>query len=367
MKNRQLWFVLYLLSVCICIAAPAYGAQDASLTKKYQEYRARLDAIATMEDISVQGFRIVENHIFPIELNMNGTVLVVPALDKQYNRMAVFLIRDDGHVLYKTDQLETNNQKKGELRQPNKGVAAISFQDVNGDGVMEILLITYCEKEYGTGAGSTYKVADVLFQAELNGKQLVYRDYRISARLNQYGMNKSIKFITTHLVQHYSTEFLYTSSTLKSLTAQGFQIYTDRSYWEDFEKWGRLRVVPGVYQMAEYYVFMVYLVNEQGYIVWSFQPMGDFESLYELKGVSCVDVDGDGLKDIVVLARYIYEETSHGDGAGNESKLSDDYAIYYQRTDGFHSGTGMKSRFRAGETDTIDDIIKKAHRYWGWN
>ena len=35
---------------------------------------------------------------------------------------------------------------------------------------------------------------------------------------------------------------------------------------------------PGTYRMAEYTVFMLYLVNEQGYIVWSFQPMGEYET-----------------------------------------------------------------------------------------
>ena len=32
--------------------------------------------------------------------------------------------------------------------------------------------------------------------------------------------------------------------------------------------------------------------------------MGEYEHLYALKGVTCQDIDGDGLKDIVILADY---------------------------------------------------------------
>lgn len=65
--------------------------------------------------------------------------------------------------------------------------------------------------------------------------------------------------------------------------------------------------------LADCSVFMIYLVDEQGNIVWSFQPMGDYDNLYALKGITCKDIDGDGMKDLLVLARYNYAG-SGGDG-----------------------------------------------------
>ena len=63
---------------------------------------------------------------------------------------------------------------------------------------------------------------------------------------------------------------------------------------------GRLQVVPGTYTMADYNVFMIYLVNEQGYIVWSFQPWGNMIICMRSRALSARMWTGDGLKDIIV-------------------------------------------------------------------
>lgn len=268
---------------------------------------------------------------------------------------------EDGAIIYKTEQLDTNNQNQGQLYQPNKGIAAVAFQDINGDGLIDILLITFCEGQETAAGRQTYKVGDVLFQQPPSARQAFYRDYRISAKLNRYGMNKSIKFMTSYLVGGYSTEFLYTADTIEGLLTNDFSISEQQSYWRDFEKWGRLLVVPGTYTMAEYSVFMIYLVNEQGYIVWSFQPMQDYESLYALRGVVCKDIDGDGLMDIVVLGRYISEESD------SESVIVTDYCVYYQRSSGFYEDTEVKAEYQCREEDTAEAVVERLRTYWGWN
>ena len=113
--------------------------------------------------------------------------------------------------------------------------------------------------------------------------------------------------------------------------------------------------------MAEFATFMIYLVNEQGEIVWSFQPMGDFDNLYALKGISCRDIDGDGMKDILVLARY------SNAGNQNEVVVRSDYAIYYQRTGGFETDTEVKKKVRCSDEDTVAELVEKARAYWGWS
>lgn len=337
----------------------AAGEEDKDFLHAYEEYQERLKGITTRADITANGFEIIEEQVFPVTLENYGDVSFIPALDRRYGRLALFLAKEDGRILYKTDQLETNNRIRGELKQPNHGIAAVSFQDINEDGLTDIVLITSCINENGAYAGHPYKVGDILFQ----GRRGFYRDYRLSDRINRYSMNKSIRFITSFAKEGASTEFLYTATTEDELAEHGFQMIQEQAYWRDFEKLGKLLVAPGTYRMAEYTVFMVYLINEQGYIVWSFQPMEEYENLYALKGITCRDIDGDGLKDIVILGRYSYEDTK------GESVVTSDYSIYYQRTSGFYeenSEEDFKSKYRCGDNDTMEELVEKARAYWGW-
>ena len=105
---------------------------------------------------------------------------------------------------------------------------------------------------------------------------------------------------------------------------------------------------------------MIYLVNEQGSIVWSFQPMEDYDNLYALKGMTCRDMDGDGMKDIVVLARYSYS------GPEGELLIDTKCDIYYQRTDGFEEDKGFAESYRCTEKDTMAGLVGIIREYWGW-
>ncbi len=338
----------------------------------YDEYNARLDSITTQTDIEEKGFDIVESQIFPFEPEIipeseidpdtedalvdeeSSGLSVIPAFDRTYHRLALFLADADGSILYKTDQLETNSRIRGQMEQPGQEIASVAFQDLNGDARTDIILITSCK-----GAdGRNYKVGDVLLQS---GEELCfYRDYRISAKLNRFGMNKNAKSITAFVRDGDSTEFLYTALTLKELRQHGFQIITEQSYTRTFGKLGKLQVVPGTYRIADYEVFMIYLVNEQDYIVFVLQPMGDFDNLYALKGINCRDIDGDGLKDIIVLAKYSYEDEEH------KLAVASDYSIYYQRTGGFSADTEIKSQYPCSDEDTMQTLVEKARAYWGW-
>ena len=119
-------------------------------------------------------------------------------------------------------------------------------------------------------------------------------------------------------------------------------------------------MVPGIYRIADYDIFMIYLVNEQGYIVSSLHPMGKYDNLYALKGINCRDIDGDGLKDIIVWAKYSYE------GEGNQLIVESDYSIYYQRTGGFSVDISIKNEYPCSDEDTMESLVQKARAYWGW-
>lgn len=368
--------------------AAAANQQDTTSTAEnvrvqYEEYNARFDAVEYRKDITEKGFEIVDIHIFPVQyeidrqkemetelvrqmkadpdadvkdlkMNMEAPVLMIPAYDITYNRLALFFVDGEDRIVYKSDRFETNSCVLGQLQQPSQELVSVAFQDLNGDSLTDIILITSCE----IGDGKKYRIGDVLFQD--TEALIFYRDYRISDKINRFGMNQNTDSITAFVRDGYSTEFLYTSVTLKELQQHNFQIITEQCYTRTFGKLGKLQVVPGTYRIADYDVFMIYLVNEQGYILSALQPMGDYDNLYALKGINCRDIDGDGLKDIIVLAKYSYEDEEH------RLAVASDYSIYYQRTGGFSADTEIKKRYQCSEEDTMQSVVEKARAYWGW-
>ena len=289
-----------------------------------------------------------------LKMNLEAPLLMIPAYDKTYNRLALFFVDEADRIAYKTDRFETNSCSIGQMQQPKQELVSVAFQDLNGDTLTDIILITSCE----VGEGKKYRIGDVLFQ-DTEGL-IFYRDYRISDKINRFGMNQNTDSITAFVRDGYSTEFLYTAVTLKELQQHGFQIIAEQCYSRTFGKLGKLQVVPGTYRIADYDVFMIYLVNEQDYILSALQPMGDYDNLYALKGINCRDIDGDGLKDIVVLAKYSYENEEH------QLAVKSDYSIYYQRTNGFSADTEIKKRYQCSEEDTMQTVVEQARAYWGW-
>lgn len=365
---KFLKFFLFLVAVLPCMllatGKTAWAAEDTALSEdekvlaQYQEYRERLESIEYRTEIGEKGFEVVENQIFPIEIAGygEGEVVLIPAFDEIYHRLALFFVTQDGQVIYKTDQLETNSRVLGRMEQPASDIAAVSFRDLDLDGRMDIILITACVG--ADGSDEVYKVGDVLFQSKKQAG--FYRDYRIADKINRYGMNKSAEVITAFVRDGYSTEFLYTATTLKELLEKGLQIITEQCHYRTFGKLGKLQVVPGTYRISNYDVFMVYLVSEQGDILFSLQPMGDYDNLYALKGINCRDIDGDGLKDIIILARYSYE------GEEGQLVVESDYSVYYQRTGGFSLDTEIKDAYRCSDEDTMEVLVEEARKYWGW-
>lgn len=359
--------ICVVLSLLICLAGSSFflgrvnaaTVQDDEQTAAlYQEFQERFDAVKKREDIANAGFSVIEEQLFPVILESFGEeeLSFLPAMDEKYHRLMLFLADGEGNIVYKTHQLETNYLQKGMMSQPTRELTAVSFQDVNGDGRTDIILITKCINDSGNYAGKTYKVGDVLFQ----GEGTFYRDWRVSDKINRFSMNKSANCIASFVRGDSSTEVLYTATTLEDLLDSGFSIIEEQCYWRNFEKLGRLQVVPGIIRISEYDIFMIYLVNEQGYIVWSFDPMGDSDNLYALKGITGKDLDGDGMKDLVVLAKYSRE------GESGELEVHMDCAIYYQRTSGFDMDTEFEKTYQCTEEDTMEQLVNKIREYWGW-
>lgn len=379
------------------------AGRDGEIAASYREYLERFESIATMEDIYGQGYDIVEKHVFDVPmvtvypesvlgqlseedggepqvarpadpLRVSGkdalsrqlvpTVRFFSAIDRTTRRAAVFLADRDGAIIYKCNRLECNYTVLGEVEQPITDIISVAFMDLNGDKLMDIILIAGCVNDTGNYAGKTYKVGEVLFQAQESdpeaGSLSFYRDWRVNDKINRFDMNKSAKCIISFVRDSLSTEFLYTATTEQELLSHNFKVIKEQSYWHTYEKLGRLKVLPGIFSMADYDIFMIFLVNEQGDIVWSFQPMGDYDNLYSLRGISAKDMDGDGMKDLLVAARYSRE------GENGELIVESAFSVYYQMTGGFVEDTDFVKDYRYDSKETVEGLIKKIRAYWGW-
>lgn len=351
---------LCFLTAAVLFSPPAstVTAAGEDISAQYASYEARFQSIERVTDIEENNYRVFEEQVFPVspESFPAGEYRLIPALEKTYHRLALFFADEAGNIVCKHNQLEANNCVRGELSQPVKDIASVAFADVNRDGRTDIILIAKCVNESGDYAGIPYKVGDVLFQ----GDGTFYRDWRVSDKINRFDMNKSANFIISFVRDGKSAEILYTATTLDELLKNGFVITEEQCYTREFEKLGRLQVVPGVLRISEYNIFMIYLVNEQGDIVWSLQPMKDFDSLYSLRGINGRDLDGDGMKDLVVLAWYSME------GEDGELLIEPDCSIYYQRTGGFDMDTEFEKHYRCTQEDTMEELVRKIREYWGW-
>ncbi len=338
-----------------------YAAEDENkslVRTQYEEYISDFNEIKFVSDIEEKGFEIIEDQVFQEMFESFGEepLTFIAAIHADYNRLAIFLADEEERILYKNHQLETNNRILGQMEQNTRELAAVSFADLNGDDKKDIILITKCMNETGEYTDKLYKIGDVLFQSD----KWFFRDYRISEKINRFGMNKSAKCIVSFVRDGESTEFLYTATTKEELLDNGFKVEEEQCYFRDFEKLGRLQVVPGVFHMGDYDIFMIYLVDSEGNIVWSFQPMGDYDNLYSLRGMSGKDVDGDGMKDLVVLAKYSYES------AEGIIVIEMACSVYYQRTGGFDVDKDFVEQFDCPDNITMSDLVNEIRAYWGW-
>ena len=98
---------------------------------------------------------------------------------------------------------------------------------------------------------------------------------------------------------------------------------------------------------------------------WDLSADGRHIQSYLHAGIGCADrgndcSGGDGLKDLVVFAKYSYE------GENGELLVDTVCTIYYQRTAGFEKDTDFTENYECTEEDTLEALVTKIRAYWGW-
>lgn len=392
-----LWLCAALCADGLSVSAEAADTDgEARLIAACQEYEKCFRKIETVWDIEPMGYDVVEKHVFDVPLPSEKVIAPTPdseevvdtevirpqnpyvfdeedavalqevptvrfycAIEKDCHRAAVFLADAEGNIVYKTNQLECNYTVLGELTQPIYDMVSVAFLDLNGDNLKDIILIAGCSGEQEIHEGRTFKVGEVLFQKETEDRTVsFYRDWRVNDMINRFGMNKSAKCIRSFVRDGFSTEFLYTATTESELLKNSFVVIKEQSRWQNYEKLGNLKILPGIFTIADYDIFMIYMIDEEGDIVWSFQPMGEYDNLYSLRGISSKDLDGDGMKDLLVVARYSRE------GENGEMIVEGQYSVYYQRTGGFDTDVDFVKDHPYSEGRTVEQIAGQIQNYW---
>lgn len=327
----------------------------AEFSDPYSDYLNRLENIKTEQDIKKNGFTVIKKQTFFVDFENFGNVKFVPVIDKKHNRIALLFFNKRGHIVFKTEQIESNYWNKGEMKQPNLDIVAVSFLDMNYDGLKDVVIICNCVNQSGTYAGETYKIGEVLFQTG-NG---FYRDWRISDRMNRFSMNKDIPMITSFVRDGQSSEFLYTSSSMDQLLQNDFRLIKSQCFSVYLEKFGEVQVRPGIYQMAGRYIFMVFLIDSNGKILWNFEPINEYNILHELNALSFRDVNEDGLKDMIIYASY------GKTGENGAAVIEYDVSIYHQGAGYFYEDIEFKKTLNDIQHETIYTITEKARKFWG--
>ncbi len=364
MKKNNMKNIYISLLLCFTILtaflSPASGAYASAPTSS--SYLAGFNSITTLADVAAGGYITLDTMYITDSFSLNNgssdeinECAVYAAVHSELGRAALFFADTDGSIIYKTEDLECNYFQKGSLYQPNIAIAAIDTRDVNHDGFMDILLITRC-----TYNGVKFKIGDIVFHnANSDG---FYRDWRVSDKINRFSMNKDINMMAAFAGGGQSSEFLYRAATMDELMKGDFKPLIYQTFDADFEKFGTVQVVPGTYKMGSHYIFILYLVDGEGRVLWNFQAMRGYDNFSHMTGISFKDVDGDGWADLSVLADYINLDDN------NDSYPVTDFSIYYQRDGYFFEDTDFHNAFVGKLTgrETMDDVVQAARKYWGW-
>ncbi|WP_139074693.1 hypothetical protein [Paenibacillus elgii] len=129
----------------------------------------------------------------------------------------------------------------------------------------------------------------------------------------------------------------------------------DQSFQVELESWGKVRFVSAKRANADGRKELVLsLKDAEGHTLYTFpQPKltasWNFESV---KAVSFKDVDGDGKKDVIVLADYVTGKGSRGSAAITAP------SIFIQKDKSFVSDVEIDNRLNAsGKISTVSDVV----------
>lgn len=164
------------------------------LTDQAEDYKAQPPA-GTFQFVpynlkDVDGFSLIEDQSFPVNLNAWGQVKFISGKLTAGNHVPVvfYLTDQDGNILY--DFKATLPYRVD--------VKAVSFADVSNDGLTDILIIV--DDAYSGQGGNP--LATVYFQ---KADGTFENDLKLDQEINASGSNKDIKAVRSYLKQYHAS------------------------------------------------------------------------------------------------------------------------------------------------------------------
>lgn len=148
----------------------------------------------TLDNLKDGGLQVIENQCFSVSLENYGKVKYISGLKREdANDIAVFyLIDGKNNVLYKLPDFYGN--KKGRFN----NIRAVSFNDVNNDGLKDIVIIA----DYRVGSNSsTTPISSIYVQKDktfINNENL---DDKINASSNNKDIASVLKYAKEYLAK----------------------------------------------------------------------------------------------------------------------------------------------------------------------
>lgn len=144
----------------------------------------------TIDELKSEGAKIIDKQSFPVKLENFGNVKFV-AVSKpvnDYNKAYFYLADSNGNILYTFPDFYGNKWSM------LSSIDAVSFTDVNGDGLKDIVIVS----KYVTGAGSDgstpFNVSGVYFQ---KGKEFTSNS-SLDEKLNDADKNTDVKTVISY-------------------------------------------------------------------------------------------------------------------------------------------------------------------------
>lgn len=140
----------------------------------------------------IKSFTPFESQCFMVNLDSWGEVkFVAGEIPTSFGKtVTIYLTNKDGDILYDF------NSGSNALFHFDVHVEAVSFQDVNKDGLKDIIIISAYNSKASTASGKT--IAAVYFQK--NDKSFA-ADSKLNGEINDSGSNKDIKSVVKYLLK----------------------------------------------------------------------------------------------------------------------------------------------------------------------
>lgn len=142
----------------------------------------------TLKDLKSGGLQVIEEQCFNVKLQSYGNVKFISGVKREDgNTVQFYLVDKNENVLYKFPNFYGN--EKGMF----KNISAVSFTDVNGDGLKDVVIAA----KYSNGASDSVSIGSIYFA---EGKGFA-SDKKFDDKLNNSSSDSSIASIISYYKQ----------------------------------------------------------------------------------------------------------------------------------------------------------------------